>query len=81
MWYNSSMKKVTVTFVWDEELKVYSAYLADVPVCGEGATKEKALQSLKEGLMFYIEEEGKDALLSHIIGPMEYEEVDLAQLV
>lgn len=75
------MQTVTVSFVWDEELGIYSAHIADIPVCGEGSTKEAALQNLKEGIALYIEEEGKEALLSGVIGRTEHEEIELAQLV
>ncbi len=74
------MRKVTVTFIWDEELKIFTAYLPDVPVCGEGPTKEAALNHLKEGIEFYIEEVGREEFLSQVTVPTEYEEVELAQL-
>ena len=80
MWYTASMNKVTVTFIWDEELKIFSAYLPDVPVCGEGHTKEAALNHLKEGIEFYIEEVGREEFLSRITVPMEHEEIELARL-
>ena len=75
------MKIVTVTFVLDEALQMYSAYINGIPVCGEGKTKEEALQSLKEGMLLYMEDTSKEEVLSQIVGPVEYQEVDLAQLV
>ena len=75
------MNLVTVTFVFDDALQVYSAYINGVPVCGEGASKEEALQSLKEGILLYMEDTSKEEVLAQVIGPIEYQEVDFAHLV
>lgn len=72
---------VTVVFVWDEELKLYSAYIPDVPVCGEGATKQKALAHLEEGIKFYLEDVSREEFLSQIIAPMEHEKIKLSRFV
>ena len=75
------MNMITVTFVLDEELKVYSAYIDGIPVCGEGKNKEESLQSLKEGMRLYMEDVGREEMFSQIIGPVEHQEVDFGQLV
>ena len=75
------MEMVTVTFVLDENLQLFTAYINGIPVCGEGKTKAEALQSLKEGMLLYMEDTSKEEVLSQIVGPVEYEEVDLGQLV
>lgn len=75
------MNMVTVTFVLDEEQQVYTAYINGIPVCGEGGTKQEALQSLKEGILLYMEDVSKEEMLSQIVGPIEHQEVDLGRLV
>lgn len=72
---------VTVAFIWDKELKLYSAHIEGVAAYGEGATKEEALQSLKEALGLYIGEVGKNQFLTEVIAPVEYERLKLSNLV
>ncbi len=84
MWYNvlvMELDHVTVVFVWDGELKTYSAYVEGVAAYGEGKTKEEALESLKKALMLYIGEVGKDRFLGEIVAPIEYEELKLSSIV
>ena len=75
------MSMITIAYVWDKDLKRFSAYIPDVAAYGEGATKEEALQSLKQALVLYIEEVGKEQFLSEVIGPVEYETLQLGSLV
>lgn len=71
-----------VTYSWDPEIRRYACYISGTPVYGEGATKVKALQNLKEGLQLYVEEAGKDKVFESISkSKIEYEEIELEELV
>lgn len=82
MWYNGHMlNQITVAFVWDEELKLYSAFVPNIAAYGEGATKEEALESLKKAILMYIDEVGRDQFLAELNPPYEYESFELSNLV
>jgi predicted RNase H-like HicB family nuclease len=42
----------------DEEANLFSAYVPDIPGCGEGETVAEAIEDLKESLRGYIEARG-----------------------
>ncbi|MGD9722183.1 MAG: type II toxin-antitoxin system HicB family antitoxin [Pirellulales bacterium] len=72
--------RVPVYLEYDDEAKLFSAYVPDVPGCGEGSTQAEAIADLKESLRAYIEACGLDKVLSLIRPPAQVLEVDLAEL-
>jgi predicted RNase H-like HicB family nuclease len=73
------MKSVYVAFEWDPDIAVFTAHIPHVAAYGEGATKEEALQSLKQAITLYIEEVGKQRFEEEVT-PAEYQKLDLATL-
>ncbi|MBI3619186.1 hypothetical protein HY213_04115 [Candidatus Peregrinibacteria bacterium] len=69
---------VTVTFVLDEELGIWTAYVPDVAAYGEGETKEDALEDLKKAVALYIEAAGEEAFYAHLAPVAEYKKIPLS---
>lgn len=72
--------RVPVHLEYDDEAKLYSAYVPDIPGCGEGATQAEAIADLKESLRTYIEVRGLEKSLSCIRPPAQIFELDLAEV-
>lgn len=72
--------QVPVHLEFDEELKLYSAYVPDIPGCGEGATEEEAITDLMESLRAYIDVRGVEKARSLIRPVKEIRQVDLGDL-
>lgn len=72
--------RVPVHLEYDDEAKLYSAYVPDIPGCGEGATQAEAIADLKESLRTYIEVRGLEKALSCIRPPAQILELDLAEV-
>lgn len=72
--------RVPVHIEYDEEFKVYSAYVPDIPGCGEGTTEAEAIDDLRESLRAYIEVRGIEEAISLIRPRAEVRELDLAEL-
>ena len=72
--------RVTVHIEYDDEANLYSAYVPDIPGCGEGTTEAEAIADLKESLRAYIEVRGLEQALSYVRPPARLLEVDLTEL-
>ena len=72
--------RVPVHIEHDEEADLYSAYVPDIPGCGEGRTEAEAIADLKESLRAYIEVRGVEKAISLIRPPTQVRELDLAEL-
>jgi predicted RNase H-like HicB family nuclease len=72
--------RVPVYLEHDEEANLFSAYVPDIPGCGEGRTEAEALADLKESLRAYIEARGLDKALSMIRPRPQVLELDLAEV-
>jgi predicted RNase H-like HicB family nuclease len=73
-------KRVPVHIEYDDEAKLYSAYVPDIPGCGEGRTEADAIADLKESLRAYIEARGVDKALSLLRPRAQVRELDLAEI-
>ena len=71
---------VPVHLEYDEEEKRFSAYVPDIPGCGEGKTEVEAIEDLKEALRLYIEVRGIDRAMALIRPQPEVRELDLSKL-
>ena len=72
--------QVSVQLEYDAELKRYSAYVPDIPGCGEGDTPEEAVSDLQESLRAYIEVRGLEKAISLIRPVTEIRQLDLTEL-
>ena len=72
--------RVPVHVERDEEADLYSAYVPDIPGCGEGATAAEAIEDLKESLRAYIEVRGIDKAIASIRPRAEILELDLTEV-
>jgi predicted RNase H-like HicB family nuclease len=57
-----SSTHVQVHIEHDPEVGLFSAYVPDIPGCGEGATEAAAIDDLKESLRAYIDSRGQRPL-------------------
>jgi predicted RNase H-like HicB family nuclease len=73
-------RRVPVHIEYDDEAQLFSAYVPDIPGCGEGATQAEALADLKESLRAYIDARGLDKAISLIRPRAEVLELDLAEV-
>ncbi len=71
---------VPVHLEYDEKEKRFSAYVPDIPGCGEGQTEVEAIEDLKEALRLYIETRGIDRAIALIRPRPEVRELDLTEL-
>lgn len=72
--------RVPVYIEHDDEANLYSAYVPDIPGCGEGETVAEAIADLKESLRAYIEARGIDKALSYLRPRAEVRELDLTEV-
>ena len=72
--------RVPVYIERDDEANLFSAYVPDIPGCGEGQTEAEAIADLKESLRAYIEARGIDKALSLIRPRAQVRELDLAEV-
>lgn len=72
--------RVPVHVEHDVEAKLFSAYVPDIPGCGEGTTEAEAIEDLKEALRLYIEVRGIDKALALIRPPAQVRELDLTEV-
>jgi predicted RNase H-like HicB family nuclease len=72
--------RVPVHIEHDPEAKLFSAYVPDIPGCGEGETEAEAIEDLKEALRLYIEVRGLDKALSLIRPQAQVRELDLTEV-
>lgn len=75
-----SLTKVPVHIEYDAEEKRFSAFVPDIPGCGEGATEAEAIEDLIEALRLYIEVRGIDRAISLIRPQPQVRELDLSDL-
>jgi len=72
--------RVPVHIEHDEDANVFSAYVPDIPGCGEGKTAAEAVADLKESLRAYISARGIDKAISLIRPRAQVLELDLAEV-
>ncbi len=72
--------RVPVYIERDDEANLFSAYVPDIPGCGEGETEAEAIADLKESLRAYIEARGIDQAISLIRPRAQVLELDLADV-
>lgn len=72
--------RVPVHVEYDDETNLYSAYVPDIPGCGEGETQAEAIADLKESLRAYIEARGIEKALSCIRPRAQVLELDLTEV-
>ena len=72
--------RVAVHIERDEESDLFSAYVPDIPGCGEGRSEAEAIADLKESLRAYIEARGLDKALSLVRPRAQVRELDLTQV-
>lgn len=72
--------RVPVHVEFDDETNLYSAYVPDIPGCGEGETQAEAIADLKESLRAYIEARGIEKALSCIRPRAQVLELDLTEV-
>ena len=73
--------RVPVHIEHDTEANLFSAYVPDIPGCGEGETEAEAIADLKESLRAYIEARGIDKAVSLVRPPAQVRELDLAEII
>jgi predicted RNase H-like HicB family nuclease len=73
--------RVPVHIERDDEANLFSAYVPDIPGCGEGETVAEAIADLKESLRAYIDARGIEKAISCIRRPAQVLEVDLSEFV
>ena len=69
---------ITVEFILDPELQVYTARVPHIPAYGEGKTQEEALADLREALAGYIEAFGMEAALQRLSTPISVQHLDVS---
>jgi predicted RNase H-like HicB family nuclease len=74
------MTRVPVHVEYDAEAQLFSAYVPDIPGCGEGPTEAEAIADLKESLRAYIEVRGIEKAISCIRPRARVLEIDLAEV-
>lgn len=72
--------RVHVHIEHDDEANLYSAYVPDIPGCGEGQTVAEAIDDLKESLRAYVEARGIDRAIACIRPKAQIVELDLADV-
>jgi predicted RNase H-like HicB family nuclease len=72
--------RVPVYIEHDDEANLFSAYVPDIPGCGEGETVADAIADLKESLRAYIEARGIDKAISCIRPRAQVLELDLTEV-
>jgi predicted RNase H-like HicB family nuclease len=72
--------RVAVHSERDDEADLFSAYVPDIPGCGEGRTEAEAIADLKESLRVYIEARGIDKALSLVRPRALVRELDLTEV-
>ena len=72
--------RVPVYIEHDDEADLFSAYVPDIPGCGEGKTEAEAIADLKESLRAYIEARGIEKAISLIRPRAQVLELDLAEV-
>ena len=72
--------RVPVHIEHDEEANLYSAYVPDIPGCGEGPTAAEVIEDLKESLRAYIEARGIEKAIASIRPRAQILELDLAEV-
>ena len=72
--------QVPVHVEHDDEANLFSAYVPDIPGCGEGETVADAIAGLKESLRAYIEAQGIDKSISCIPPRAQILELDLTDV-
>ena len=74
------LTRVPVHIEHDDEANLYSAYVPDIPGCGEGETVDAAIADLKESLRAYIEARGIEKAIASIRPRAQVLELDLAEV-
>lgn len=76
-----NVQGITIEFIFDPELRMYTARVPYIPAYGEGETKEEAVADLKEALAGYIEAFGLEDAVQRLSAPIsvQYLSVDLAE--
>lgn len=72
--------RVPVHIEHDEKANLYSAYVPDIPGCGEAETVDQAIADLKESLRAYIEARGIDKAIACIRPRAQVVELDLTDV-
>ncbi len=72
--------RVPVHLEHDDEANLFSAYVPDIPGCGEGETAAEAIADLKESLRAYIEARGLEKAISCIRPRAQVLELDLTEI-
>lgn len=71
---------VPVHLEYDSEANLYTAYVPDIPGCGEGETESAAIDDLKESLRAYIEVRGIEHAMSLIRRSVRVLDLDLTEV-
>ena len=76
-----TVQGITVEFIFDPELGIYTARVPHIPAYGEGETKEEAVADLKEAIAGYIETFGLEDAMQRVSTPISIQHinVDLAE--
>lgn len=69
---------ITVEFILDPELRVYTARIPYIPAYGEGKTEGEALADLREALIGYIEAFGMEDALQRLSTPISVQHLDIS---
>jgi predicted RNase H-like HicB family nuclease len=72
--------RVPVHIEHDDAAGLYSAYVPDIPGCGEGPTVAEAIEDLKQSLRAYIEVRGIDKAIASIRPRAQILELDLTEV-
>ena len=72
-----AIQGITVEFILDPDLGMYTARVPYIPAYGEGKTKEEALADLKEALTGYIEAFGLEDALQRLSTPISVQHINV----
>jgi predicted RNase H-like HicB family nuclease len=72
--------RVPVHIEHDDAAGLYSAYVPDIPGCGEGPTVAEAIDDLKQSLRAYIEVRGIEKAIASIRPRAQILELDLTEV-
>jgi predicted RNase H-like HicB family nuclease len=72
--------RVAVHIEHDDEANLFTAYVPDIPGCGEGETVADAIADLKESLRAYIEARGIEKAIACIRPRAQVLELDLTEV-
>ncbi len=72
--------RVTVHLEHDDEANLFSAFVPDIPGCGEGGTVDEAIADIKESLRAFIEARGIEKAISCIRPRAQVLELDLTEI-